>query len=82
MVNHDNNHHCVRSSISCYIICKHLFVLPTLAMIFKPLSVATMAEVMMQDAWNYFSSGGSSAPADKVTIFEKDDIHRLGEVSL
>ena len=49
-------------------------------MIFKPLSVATMAEVMVQDAWNYFSSGGSSAPADKVTIFEKDDIHQLGEV--
>ena len=51
------------------------------AIIFKPLSVAVMAEVMMQDAWNYFSSGGSSAPADKVSIFTKNDIHRLGRVS-
>ena len=54
---------------------------PHAAIIFKPLSVAIMAEVMMQDAWNYFSSGGSSAPADKVSIFEKNDIHRRGRVS-
>ena len=51
------------------------------AIILKPLSVAIMAELMMQDAWNYFSSGGSSAPADKVSIFTKNDIHRLGRVS-
>ena len=81
MINHDNNHQCVRSSVSCYIITL-ICTSYSIAMIFKPLSVATMAEVMMQDAWNYFSSGGSSAPADKVTIFEKDDIHRLGEVRL
>ena len=54
---------------------------PHTAIIFKPLSVAVMAEVMMQDAWKYFSSGGSSAPADKVSIFEKNDIHRRGRVS-
>ena len=43
--------------------------------------MATLAEAIMQDAWNYFSSGGSSAPADKVAIFGIDDIYRLSEVS-
>lgn len=62
-------------------LCKSVFVLPTLVVIFTSLSVATMAEVMMQDAWNHFSSGGSLAPADKVAIFEKNHIRQLGEVS-
>ena len=62
-------------------LCKSLFVLPTLEVFFTPLSVAILAEVMMQDAWNYFSSGGSTAPSDKVAIFERNDIHQLGEVS-
>ena len=46
-----------------------------------PLPVSTLAEGMMQDAWNYLSSGGSSAPADKVAIFGNNDIRRLSEVS-
>jgi hypothetical protein len=41
--------------------------------------VATLAEGMMQDAWNYFSSGGSSA--DKVIVLGNSDIRRLSEVS-
>ena len=62
-------------------LCKCLFVLPILEVFFTPLSVATLAEGMMQDAWNYFSSGGSSAPADKVAIIGNNDIRRLSEVS-
>ena len=50
-------------------------------LLFTALPVATLAEGMMQDAWNYFSSGGSSAPVDKVTIFGNNDIRRLSEVS-
>lgn len=54
---------------------------PTLEVFVTPLSVATLAESMMQDAWNVFSSEGSSAPADKVAIFGNTDIRRLSKVS-
>ena len=37
-------------------------------MFITPLSVATLAEGMMQDAWNYFSSGESSTTQDKVAM--------------
>ena len=45
-----------------------------------PLAVSTLAEGMMQDAWNYFSGTKDSAPAEKVAVFNNTDIRRLSEV--
>ena len=42
------------------------------------LPVSTLAEGMMQDAWDYFSSKNRS---DSVGTFNNADIRRLSEVS-
>ena len=44
--------------------------------------VATLAEGMMQDAWNYFSSEKRSASDKNVAIFANNDIYRLSQVCL
>lgn len=48
----------------------------------NPLAVSTLAEGMMQDAWNYFSGTKDSAAAEKVAVFNNTDIRRLSEVGL
>lgn len=45
-----------------------------------PLAVSTLAEGMMQDAWNHFSGAKDTAARDKVAIFVNNDIRRLSEV--
>ena len=48
----------------------------------NPLAVSTLAEGMMQDAYNYFSGDKDSASAEKVAVFNNTDIRRLSEVGL
>ena len=55
-----------------------VLLLSIVAVFFKSLSVATLAEGMMQDAWNYYSSKGAT---EKVAVFDNNDIRRLSEVS-
>ena len=58
-----------------------VLLLSIVAVFFKSLSVATLAEGMMQDAWNYYSSKGGSTATKKVAVFDNNDIRRLSEVS-